>query len=115
MDQFIKILNWKPFAGTLNLKLLTEEDQTAFDLLSKSQYKLVDGFFHKETNRNLGKVFLYRCTIHYTEKTTKGAVIIPDRTHHSDVMEVLAQENLRQFWDLHEGDTLIIKPKPFDT
>lgn len=114
MTQFTEILGWVPFAGTLNLKLITEEDREAFDLLSKSHFTLVEGFFDKEMNRHMGKVFVYKCIIKYTDKQTSGAIIIPDRTHHSDVMELLAQEHLREIWDLHDGDTLVIVPKLFD-
>ena len=115
MEQFKKVLGWTPFSGTMNLKLITEEDRDAFEKLSKSQYKLIHGFFHEETKRNLGKVFLYRCRVKYTSETIDGAVIIPDRTHHSpEIMEILAKENLRKLWDLHDGDTLIIQPIPFN-
>lgn len=111
MDQFIKILGWRPYAGTLNIKLILEEDQSAFDLLASSPYKLVNGFHHEETKRDLGKVFLHNCEIHYANnKKTEGAIIRPDRTHHNGIMEVLAPFYIRGEWNLHDGDTIIVKP-----
>lgn len=113
MTQFEKFLGWRPFAGTLNVRLVTEEDIDAFDRLLKTQYIPIDGFYHEETKRTLGKVLLWECEIHYTKNLkTDGAVIYPDRTHHQKtIMELLAPFSVRDSWNLADGDALVIKPK----
>jgi riboflavin kinase len=113
MSQFENVLKWKPFAGTLNIRLVTEEDIDAFQSLLKAQYHTIEGFFHEETKRTLGKVFLWECEIKYTKSlSTKGAIIYPDRTHHQKtIMEVLAPFSVRNEWNLQDGDALIINPK----
>ncbi len=113
MKQFEQILGWMPFAGTLNIRLVTEEDIDAFESLLKTQYIPIEGFFDEKTKRTLGKVFLWECEIQYTkDMVTKGAIIFPDRTHHQKtIMEVLAPFSLREKWRLNDNDALIIRPK----
>lgn len=113
MEQFEKVLGWRPFAGTLNIRLVTEEDIDSFDRLLKTQYSTIEGFYHEETKRTLGKVFLWKCELHYTnDQVTEGAIIYPDRTHHQKtIMELLAPISVRENWRLNDGDALTIKPK----
>ena len=113
MTQFEKVLGWRPFAGTLNVRLVTEEDIDAFDRLLKTQYIPIDGFYHDETKRTLGKVFLWECEIHYTrDLKIDGAIVYPDRTHHQKtIMEILAPVSVRNKWNKQDADTIVIKPK----
>ena len=112
LKQFEKKLNFTPFAGTLNLRLVTEEDLEAFQLLLKNKIDQVEGFFHEETKRTLGKVFIWKCEIHYAKnKKVDGAIIYPDRTHHHQgIMEVLAPFSIREEWKVEDGDTIVIRP-----
>ena len=112
MTQFEQVLGWRPFPGTLNIRLVTEEDIDAFDRLLKTQYTPIDGFYHEETKRTLGKVFLWECEIQYTNNKTQGAIVYPDRTHHQKtIMEILAPFSVRTKWNLQDGDALVVKPK----
>lgn len=113
MVQFEKVLGWRPFAGTLNVRLVTEEDIDAFDRLLKTQHIPIEGFYHEETKRTLGKVFLWECEIQYTrDMKIDGAIVYPDRTHHQKtIMEILAPVSVRNEWHLQDGDALVIKPK----
>ena len=113
MKQFDEVLGWRPFAGTLNVRLVTEEDIDAFQNLLKTQSQTIEGFYHEETKRTLGKVFLWKCEIEYTnEQVIEGAIIYPDRTHHQKtIMELLAPVQVREKWRLNDGDALTIKPK----
>lgn len=113
MKQFEVVLGWRPFSGTLNIRLVTEEDIDAFDRLLKTQSIPIEGFFDEKLKRSLGKVFLWECDLQYTrEQVTKGAIVFPDRTHHQKtIMEVLAPFSLRENWHLNDGDAIIVKPK----
>ena len=113
MTQFEQVLGWRPFSGTLNIRLVTEEDIDAFERLLKTQYIPIDGFYHEDTKRTLGKVFLWPCELHYTKSlVTDGAIVYPDRTHHQKtIMEILAPFSVRTKWNLNDGDALVIIPK----
>lgn len=110
--QFKRILGWKPFSGTLNLNLRTEEDIEAFQRLLRSPYHLIDGFRDESTNRSFGKVFIWPCTITYEDQSVEGSIIYPDRTHHSprQIIELIAPKNLRMAMNLHDEDTIVVKP-----
>lgn len=113
MKQFEQVLGWRPYPGTLNIRLVTEEDIDAFERLLKTQYITIEGFHDEKLKRTLGKVFLWECDIQYTKSlTSKGAIIFPDRTHHQKtIMEVLAPISLRESWQLDDGDALSILPR----
>lgn len=113
MKQFEQVLGWRPFPGTLNIRLVTEEDIDAFERLLKTQYTTIEGYYDEKIKRTLGKVFLWECDIQYTKtQTSKGAIIFPDRTHHQKtIMEVLAPISLREAWQLDDGDALSIQPR----
>ena len=113
MKQFEVVLGWRPFSGTLNIRLVTEEDIDAFQRLLKTEYTPIEGFYDEKTKRTLGKVFLWQCEVQYTKaQVTEGAIIFPDRTHHQKtIMEILAPFSLREKWHLNDGDALVIRPR----
>lgn len=112
--QFKRILGWIPYAGTLNLRLATVDDVEDFQRLIKSPYILIDGFIDEKNNRSLGKVFLWPCTIQHNNQEIEGAIIYPDRTHHSprQIIEIISPKFIRDSLNLHDGDVVIVKPLP---
>jgi riboflavin kinase len=107
--QFKQILGYEPFPGTLNLRLRTELDKNAFKQLLKSKSFIIKGFQYGD--RSVGKVFLWLCDIQYHNQFVKGAVIYPDRTHHTSmqIVELISLYDLRKRLSLHDGDTVVIK------
>ena len=108
--QFEQYLGYRPYKGTLNLQLSTSDDIEAFQQLLKSPAHLIHGFEHE--GRTVGEVLLWRChLLGMDNKSLDGAVIHPVRTHHNprSIIEIIAEINLREYFSLRTGDTLIVK------
>lgn len=102
--QFTRKLGFRPYPGTLNLKLSPSE------LKKKQELEIypsltIDGF--TEDKRSFGKV---RCFPAIINNAVKGAVIIIKRTHYDEsVLEVIAPIYLRKRFNLKEGNKVKIE------
>jgi riboflavin kinase len=96
-DQFVKKLKFRPYIGTLNLKLSGAE-LAKVDVLRNMGSIRVEGF--KDGARTFGDVRAYPALI----KNLECAVIMPDRSHHIDVLEVISPHFLRKKAKLTDGD-----------
>lgn len=98
--QFHDKLGFRPFLGTLNIKMKSVHDIKAKNELEKMKPIIVSGF--KKDKREFGDIRCYSCVVN---RRTRGAVIIPERTHHpSDVVEVIAPVDLRKSLSLKDND-----------
>jgi len=103
-NQFIERLGFKPYPGTLNLRLKTEEDIRGRQILRDIEGIEINGFVSGE--RTFGPVKCFIAKIDGVE----GAVIIPMRTHHGfNTLEVIAPENIRERLGLNDGDIVTVK------
>lgn len=96
-NQFIEKMDFKPFLGTLNLELGSSE-LPKLEILKNASATIIEGF--KDGERTFGGVKAYRAII----KNLDCAVIIPDRSHHIDVLEVISPHYLRKKLKLKDGD-----------
>lgn len=98
MKQFEKMLGFKPYSGTLNIKIPRE--QMFFRAkLDEEEGMLIKGFKTKE--RTFGDVKAFKCKINGIE----CAIVLPKRTHYpKDVLEIIAPVRLRDFLKLKDGD-----------
>jgi len=96
-EQFYKKLGMRPFPGTLNLKLSGPE-MAKLDILREQPGIPLDGF--QNNGRTFGKGRCFRARIGSLE----CAVVIPDRTLHSDNMEIICEKHLRRSLGLHDGE-----------
>ncbi len=97
-----KILGFKPFFGTLNIKL-DDEGIKKRQLLIKLEPLVVKEF--KDKNRTFGDLFIYSCAV----DGIKSAIIIPVRTHHSyDILEIIAPRNLKTTLKKRNGNKIRI-------
>ena len=97
--QFEKKLGFKPYKGTLNITAEEVEIQKLASVSSGS-FITINGF--KAGGRSFGKVKCLLASI----RDVKCAIVIPKRSHHSDVIEVLAKLQLRRSLNLTDGDTV---------
>ncbi|MCX6817918.1 MAG: CTP-dependent riboflavin kinase [Candidatus Aenigmarchaeota archaeon] len=98
--QFHEKLGFRPFLGTLNVRLKTVQDVKAKDEMENMRPITIRGF--KKDNRAFGDIRSYPCMIN---RKARGAVIIPERTHHAtDIVEIIASEDLRKSLCLKEDD-----------
>jgi len=98
--QFHDKLGIRPFLGTLNIRLKTTNDINSKNQMEKTKPVLVEGF--TKENRTFGEIKCYPCTVN---RKLRGAVVIPERTHHSsDIVEIIAPVNIRKELSMKEND-----------
>lgn len=105
IKQFEEKLGFKPYPGTLNLKLKSPEDIKIRRELEILPGILIEGFMNGE--RSYGDVKCFKVKI-FDE--VDGALLIINRTHYgSDVIELISKENLRKKFGLKDGDYVFLK------
>jgi riboflavin kinase len=98
--QFHDRLGFRPFLGTLNIRLKSVHDIKAKDEMEKMKPIVIHGF--RKENRSFGEIRSYPCIIN---RKIRGAVIVPERTHHpSDIVEIIAPVGIRKTLSLREND-----------
>ncbi|MFQ5909619.1 MAG: DUF120 domain-containing protein [Thermoplasmata archaeon] len=99
--QFERILGSAPFEGTLNMMVKGREAEK-LTLLKSMDGMLVKGF--RSGGRTFGDVKCFLAAIH----DKKCAVVVPLRSHHREIMEVISALKLRDVFRLRDGDTVAI-------
>ncbi len=103
--QFHEKLGFRPFLGTLNIKLKSARDIGARNEMEKLKPVVVEGF--EKEGRTFGEIKCYPCVIN---RKFKGAVVIPERTHHPpDVVEIISPANLRKELSLNDGNYIHVE------
>ena len=101
-------LGFKPHLGTLNVKVIDEESRKAVGRMKNSPPLVLSGFSYK--GRTFGDVICYRVKIN---NEIEGAVVIAQRTHHSeDILEVVAPMNIRDELNLEEESKVTLTVIP---
>lgn len=100
-EQFKKKLGFEPFPGTLNIEL-NEKEMGKMKLLKEMEGINIEGF---ETNeRTFGKARCLKGNVEGKEI----AAILPERSHHSNVIEIISPINLRKELGLKDGERILI-------
>jgi riboflavin kinase len=95
--QFQKKLNFIPYLGTLNIAV--EPDyRSNYSRVKSAEGIHIEGF--KTEDRTFGPVKAFRAKIFNTD----CAIIMPERTVHSDIVEVICTDYLRGKYSLKDGD-----------
>ena len=102
LTQIEKKLGFKPFPGTLNITV-TSEEYSKLDLLPDSAIIQIGGF--EAQGRTFGKADCIPVLI----SKIKCAIIIPKRSHHTDVLEIISASQLRKKLKLKDGIEVIVK------
>jgi riboflavin kinase len=101
---FFRALGFKPFPGTLNLRLATEEMLEQRRRLEHLKGTEVPGF--TDGKRSYGPVKCFKASI---AGKHPGAVLAIERTHYdSSVLEVISPVNLRKALKLQDGDEVSV-------
>jgi riboflavin kinase len=99
--QFNEKLGMIPYPGTLNVKVLTEDEKSLRHIRAMKGI-IIEGF--NSDDRTFGAVKAFPCSI----KEIQCALIFPYRSIYRDVMEIISHEFLRQKLDLKDGDKVEI-------
>ncbi|MBR2255079.1 MAG: DUF120 domain-containing protein, partial [Candidatus Methanomethylophilaceae archaeon] len=102
MKQFQEKLGFTPYQGTLNM-VVDAEDISKIDLVRSNEGCLINGF--TDNGRSYGDVIAYKAKI----RNTPCAVVVPDRSHYIDILEIICQYHLRRTFSLEDGDSIEIK------
>ncbi|MBI5000764.1 MAG: DUF120 domain-containing protein [Euryarchaeota archaeon] len=97
-----EILGAEPFKGTLNLRI-SGRDGAKVEMLRSSEGEAVAGF--EEDGRTFGAVRCFRAEI----GGIAALVVMPVRSHYSDVLEVVAAVHLRAALGLRDDDEVSLK------
>jgi riboflavin kinase len=101
-QQFKRELGFDPYPGTLDIKL----DKASLELratLLELPGRQIEGFSTPE--RTFGPVKCFPAML----RETKAAVILPSRSHYSDVIELIAPKNLRRSLKISDGDVVKVE------
>jgi riboflavin kinase len=101
-EQFLSKLGFRPYEGTLNLRVVPS-DLYKLDILRRSPGIKIRGF--ERAGRTFGDVICHLATLQNIE----CAVVVPSRSHYEDVIEVLCKYHLRRTLGLKDGDHVDIR------
>jgi len=101
VTQFKEKLGIVPYPGTLNVEIEYVE-RNKLRLLKNHSSILIEEF--KTDNRTFGGVRCFRAKIGGTE----GAIVLPLRSHYSNVLEFISPHFLREKLKLKDGDEVKI-------
>jgi riboflavin kinase, archaea type len=97
--QFMGILGFEPFPGTLNLKISAE----SVDII----HKLKEQMDNVKGKGNFGDVKLIKASLN---NGVDGALVFPVKTSHKlEILEFIAPENVRKLMKLQDGDLVTLE------
>jgi riboflavin kinase len=101
-------LGFKPYLGTLNVKIVDDDSRKAVGRMKNTPPLVLSGFTHK--GRTFGDVICYRVKIN---QKLEGAIVIAQRTHHSEeILEVVAPVDIRNALGLEDDDKVTLTVVP---
>ena len=101
IKQFQDKLKFKPFPGTLNIEIKHIE-KNKIRLVKKYNAIIINEF--KNNNRTFGSVKCFHAKI----ENIKGAIVLPLRSHYSNILEFISPYFLRKKLRLKDGDLVKI-------
>ena len=93
-NQIENKLNISPYDGTLNLKV----DARLVNDLKESDGILIEGFIRN--GMEYGNVLCFPIELF----DIKGYIVLPEKTRYKDILEIIAEDNLRKKFGLHDDD-----------
>jgi riboflavin kinase len=100
--QFKRTLGFNPYSGTFDLKLSGESTELK-GILESSPGKRIEGF--KTHERTFGPVKYFLAKLH----GMRVAIVLPTRSTHTDVVELIATKNIRKALKLKDGDKVEVE------
>ncbi len=102
VNQFEDVVGFKPFEGTLNVKV-DLEDIGKLDVIRASAGKTIKGF--TDEDRTFGNVIAYKAKL----KNIDCAIVVPERSHYKETIELVCQYHLRRTLGLEDGDKVEVR------
>lgn len=102
MKQFKEKLGFLPFEGTLNIQV-DSKDIGKLDVIRSIAGVSINGF--SNNGRSFGDVVAYKAKI----RNIDCAIVVPERSHYADIIEIICQYHLRRTLSLEDGDHVDVK------
>ena len=100
--EFEKEAGFAPYPGTLDIKL--EKDSVGLkEMIARLPSKEVPGFDTNE--RAFGPVKFFPAKL----RKSRVAIVLPFRSHYTDIVELIAPQNLRKALGLKDGDLVHVE------
>jgi len=100
-NQIKELLGFTPFEGTFNVNIIPE-DVGKIDVIRKNKGILINGFVSE--GRTFGNVIAYKAKI----KNLDCAIVVPERSHYRETLEIICQYHIRRTLSLDDGDRVDI-------
>ncbi|MEA1925495.1 MAG: DUF120 domain-containing protein, partial [Candidatus Altiarchaeota archaeon] len=94
-SRFMEKLGFKPFHGTLNIKL-----ESGLASLKRYSTGFIEGF--RRNNRVYGRLEYLPVTLSGSDWSIDCFLVFPERTHHRDGVEIISDRNLRTEYGLRD-------------
>ena len=101
IEQFKEKLGFTPYPGTLNVEIEYIEKNK---LRLLKDHRAIDIEEFKTKNRTFGGVRCFKAKIDGTD----GAIVLPIRSHYSNILEFISKDFLRDKLGLKDGDDIKI-------
>ncbi len=102
IEQFKEKLGFVPYPGTLNVEIEFIERNKLRLLKNRNAINIEE--FQTE-NRTFGGVRCFKAKINGAD----GAIVLPVRSHYSNVLELISEDFLREKLSLSDNDSVIIE------
>lgn len=102
LKQFEEKLGFTPFEGTLNVHV-DPEDVGKLDIMRSIAGVPISGF--SDNGRSFGGVIAYKAKI----RNIECAIVVPERSHYVDIIEIICQCHLRRTLGLEDGSRVDVK------
>lgn len=100
--QFKSKLGFTPYEGTLNIRV-SDEEMAKLEQIPESKQVLIEGF--ESDARTFGEA---KC-ISVRIDDIDCAIVLPSRSHHSQILEVISHLHLRKKFNLKDGDKVSLE------
>ncbi len=102
MSQFQSKLGFQPYEGTFNITI-DSNDVGKMDLVRSTAGIQIDGFTSE--GRSFGTVIAFKAKI----RNIDCAIVIPERSHYVDTIEIVCQYHLRRTLGIGNGDKVDVR------
>lgn len=102
IKQFKSKLGFVPFEGTLNV-VVDDEDVSKLEVIRSITGHTINGF--NSDGRSFGNVIAYNAKI----RNIDCAIVVPERSHYVNIIEIICQYHLRRTLSLNDGDHVDVK------
>ncbi|MFH1125792.1 MAG: DUF120 domain-containing protein [Candidatus Altiarchaeota archaeon] len=97
-----KELGFRPFYGTLNVNVSVIPKN-----IRRFTFKSIPAF--KKDGRSFGGIDLARLKLTSGKKAIDCFLLLPERTHHTNELEIISRENLRKSLNLSNGSPVLLE------